>query len=86
MIPVVMPGFVLNVTFNVTALLVFKVLNHFLKTKTHSGKIGFKDHGISQSFTDPFFDLSGNAEIIQVFLIFDIVKYFFDQGYHLSCG
>jgi hypothetical protein len=63
------------------ALLVSKILNHFLKAKTHSGKIGFQDNGIGQSSADPFFEFPGNAKIIQVFLIFDIIKDFFDQGY-----
>ena len=71
---------------NAFVLLVFEILDHFLKTKTHSGKIWFQDNGISQSSADTFFEFPGNAEIIQVFLILDIVKDLFDQCYHLSCS
>lgn len=47
--------------------------------------MGFQDHGISQSSADTLIDLSGNAETIQVFLIFSMVKDLLDQAYYFRC-
>jgi len=47
--------------------LIFKVFDHFLKAKSHSGKIRFQDNGIGQGSADTTFEFPGYPEIIQVF-------------------